>query len=407
MDEKSKSSPDIWRKAGKGIRYRLHPTRKHGKQPDRYYAIRYVANGQKKQEALGWASDGWTLDKAQEQLSKLKSCLKTGEGAQSLAEKRLIAQKIRDEAELARQEESKKGITLSTYYLKHYKVWKTLVRPEAFRKEASHYEHWLGPLLGSYPIRSIDLEQWYLLVSHLRQGGLSQRTVEYICGTLRRIIKHAMQQNVVTTAPPSAAQIGATSPRDNRRIRILSSDELAKLMANLQYRDLNAWRITTFAMVIGCRFSDAARLLWGHIDFERKMISFVKTKTVARVVPVGDELLSFLRSFGPGIPKEHVFVNSQGGVYKEAPSALKSAANDLKLNEGRAKNDCFSFHSLRHMAATDLAKDLLPRDLMDFMGWKTPAMAFRYMHGNEAAQRAAITARSKHLTHIHNEIQET
>lgn len=34
---------------------------------------------------------------------------------------------------------------------------------------------------------------------------------------------------------------------------------------------------------------------------------------------------------------------------------------------------------------------------MDYMGWKTPTMALRYMHGNEEAQRAAISAREKQL----------
>lgn len=70
----------------------------------------------------------------------------------------------------------------------------------------------------------------------------------------------------------------------------------------------------------------------------------------------------------------------------------------LQLNEGRAVNERFSFHNLRHMAATDLARVLPLRDLMDYMRWKTPAMALRYMHGNEDAQRAAITAGEAQLT---------
>ena len=34
---------------------------------------------------------------------------------------------------------------------------------------------------------SIGHEQWYAFVNTLRQAKLSQRTVEYACGTLRRI----------------------------------------------------------------------------------------------------------------------------------------------------------------------------------------------------------------------------
>lgn len=392
------SSKTEWRKAAKGIRYRLHPTRKHGKQPDRYYVIRYSADGKKKQEALGWGSEGWTLDKVQEQLSKLKSGLKTGEGPQSLAEKRRQAKEREADAELQRQEEEKKGVTLRDYYERQYEPWKSLAKPIAFEKEASHWAHWLELQLGNMPLRSIGLEQWYELVNKLRQADLSQRTVEYVCGTLRRILKHALQHRIINEAPPSAAQIGAASPKDNRRLRVLTQDELTKLLNEIKKRDIHAWRITVFAMLIGCRFSDAANLRWGQVDFERKTVSFVKTKTVARVIPVGDELLSFLRGFGPGLPKERVFLSKYGKAYQEAPNTLKTAVDALQLNEGRAANERFSFHNLRHMAATDLARVLPLRDLMDYMGWKTPAMALRYMHGNEEAQRAAIAAREKTMT---------
>lgn len=390
-----------WLKAAKGIRYRLHPTRKVGKQPDRYYSIRYSVDGQRKEEGLGWVSEGWTLDKVQEQLLKLKSGIKTGDGPQSLADKRRIAKKKTEQEEHQRQEEARKDITLREYYTKHYQPWKSLAKPVAFEKEASHWEHWLEPNLGDKPLRSIDLEQWYGFVNTLRQAKLSQRTVEYVCGTLRRILKHALQHRIITEAPPSAAQIGATAPKDNRRLRVLTQDELTKLLNEIKQRDIQAWRITMFAMLMGCRFSDAARLLWGQVDFERKKVSFVKTKTVARVVVVGDELLSFLKEFGPGLPNENVFLNHRGQTYKEAPSALKTSVEALNLNEGRAANDRFSFHNLRHMAATDLARDLPLRDLMDYMGWKTPAMALRYMHGNEEAQREAIAAREARLTMNH------
>ncbi len=41
-----------------GVRYREHPTRKHGIQKDKYYAVRYQKNGKRKEEGLGWASQG-------------------------------------------------------------------------------------------------------------------------------------------------------------------------------------------------------------------------------------------------------------------------------------------------------------------------------------------------------------
>ena len=47
---------DNWIKVERGIRYREHPTRKHGAQrrPDRYYVIRLAVDGVMRQESLGW-----------------------------------------------------------------------------------------------------------------------------------------------------------------------------------------------------------------------------------------------------------------------------------------------------------------------------------------------------------------
>lgn len=42
-----------------GVRYREHPSNKHGVKPDRYYTIFYKLSGKMIQEALGWASKSW------------------------------------------------------------------------------------------------------------------------------------------------------------------------------------------------------------------------------------------------------------------------------------------------------------------------------------------------------------
>ena len=55
-----------------GIRFREHPTRKHGIKKDRYYILSYRLNGKRKDESIGWASKGWTLKKANKILSELQ-----------------------------------------------------------------------------------------------------------------------------------------------------------------------------------------------------------------------------------------------------------------------------------------------------------------------------------------------
>ena len=65
-------SATSWITAAPGIRYRKHATRKHGARLDRYLTLRFSVAGKQVEEALGWASEGWTVKLAQEKLAELR-----------------------------------------------------------------------------------------------------------------------------------------------------------------------------------------------------------------------------------------------------------------------------------------------------------------------------------------------
>ena len=57
--------PVQWQSTGfPGVRFYKHPNRKHGVKYDRYFAIRYQHDGKRREEGLGWSSEGWTAEKA-------------------------------------------------------------------------------------------------------------------------------------------------------------------------------------------------------------------------------------------------------------------------------------------------------------------------------------------------------
>jgi integrase len=185
----------------------------------------------------------------------------------------------------------------------------------------------------------------------------------------------------LVNAPPHAKKVGATAPKNNRRTRTISDEELRAVLDELKSRDIHACRVALFAATTGCRASEAFRLRWTDLDIGAGTAVFPKTKNSdARIVPLADELIATLSGMTPGHPTSLIFMNSEGEPYKEAPSAFRSAVDKLKLNEGREPRDRLVFHSLRHLAATRLANVLPLRALMDVMGWKVPAMALRYSH---------------------------
>src|SRR6516165_12568190 len=93
-----------WITAAPGIRYRTHPTRKHGARLDRYFTLRLSVAGKQVEEALGWSSEGWTVKLAQEKLAELRRARRTGQGHATLreaAEANRRAKRDKAEAEVA------------------------------------------------------------------------------------------------------------------------------------------------------------------------------------------------------------------------------------------------------------------------------------------------------------------
>ncbi len=382
-----------WITAAPGIRFREHESRKHGVKLDRYFTLRFYVGGQRVEESLGWASDGWSLQRAHAELVKLKESRRTGQGPVTLSEARAQAKVARSHAASLKKEEARIAITLEEYVANAYAPWALATKPTAFVKEESHWRTWIKPELGALPLRAIGVEQWDALTRTLAKAGLSQRSLEYITGTLRRIVKHARERRIVSEAPPSGRMLGATAPKDNRRLRVLTPDELDRLLAEVKAHDPHAWRLVRFASMTGCRAGEAFGLKWRHVDLVEKRVTFANTKNKhSRTIPIGPDLAAMLSEIGPGDHGEHVFTNALGHAYKDAPLSFRAAVAVLALNEGRREREYFTFHSLRHGFATALAKRLPLRDLMDYMGWKVAAMALRYTHGDEKDQRLAVEA---------------
>ena len=110
-----------WYKAEyQGVRYRKHKERKHGIKFDRYFAIRYQRDGKRKEEGIGWASEGWTLEKVALLLAELKQAHKTGKGPVRLSDKREIAEKKKQIDKAQEEQKTREGITFSQYFTDTY-----------------------------------------------------------------------------------------------------------------------------------------------------------------------------------------------------------------------------------------------------------------------------------------------
>ena len=379
-----------WKTACKGIRYREHPTRKHGIRADRYYCLQYRRFGKVVNEAIGWASDGFTQAEAERLLAKLRENWRTGEGPQTLAEMRDASAKKRADEEAFEQSERKRLVSLDSYFENSYKEFALRSKKhDTALKEFSIYSLWLKPIFGDTPIVQIDSSDWSKLLRPIDKKNLSISTRRHICGTLCRILKHA-QLHGHNVYIPTMKSLGISYPTDNRRTRVVTDSELKLILSTLLDRDILAYRLVLFAALTGCRFSEAASLKWADIS-EDFYITFKKTKNKHnRTIPASNSIIELFNSIGRKNNSDLVFPNHKGEQYTEAPQSFRKIIIENKFNEGRDEHDRISFHSLRHTVATKLGKNLDIRSLMDTLGWIHVTMAARYMHGDEERKKKAL-----------------
>jgi len=379
-----------------GVRYREHATRKHGIRPDRCYSIRYKVDGKDKEEVVGWGSEGITAEEAFKRLSELRENSRKGSGAKTLEEKRSIAKAEEAAEHRAKLRQDKQNVTLRDYWEQNYREHaQRTKKASSFRSEDGHMRVWILPLLGDTPLVQIGFAEWDALVRNMSCGKLSQRTKEYAAGTLRRLMRHAQDRGLPVQIPTSK-QIGAQGPKDNRRLRVLTPEEAEKLLAKLGEIDPHTERLTRFCMLTGCRLSEAANLTWAHVDLDGQSVRFADTKNKdTRTVYLSSELVEMLKTLprsGAGnfvLPRHDgtPFINKADRT--DTPYYFSEAVKALALNEGRSTRDRVTFHTIRHTVATNLAKVLDVRSLMDVMGWKVIAMAARYIHTQEETKRQA------------------
>lgn len=390
-----------------GVRYREHPTRKNGVAPDRYYTIFYKLDGKMIQEALGWASDSWTekdssgIEKrvswtekrATAVLAELKKNQSLGINPRTLKEKRAMKHK-----EAAAQKAE--SITVAVFWEEDYlQVLKERIKESSWKKEVTHYENRIKPQLGHKALKTVTQEDIEQMVSRMRSEGLTPRTQEYAVGTFFRIWKHAAKRKLVKPGenPASGVQIEKVN---NTRTRVITPIELKMILDNLRPINEVVHDLSLFCVYTGCRFSEAARLRYEHIDTTRNTVLFTETKNrETREVHIDKKIMDILIKRGERKVGSFIFVKADGTTYKEPPSTFKKVVDRLGLNDDRGPRDKITMHSLRHTAATLTARSgIALKDLQLIFGWKTPAMVFRYVKGDESARRDAMKSLAEHLS---------
>jgi integrase len=373
-----------------GVRFYEHASRKHGVKFDRYFVIRAQVAGARREEGLGWASEGWTEQKAATVLAELKKAHATGEGAATLAEKRAQAVAKRTAQQETEAEAAREALTFSEFFSTHYAPHACQDKKHcSFRREDSLFRNWISKAIGSQPLTKIGVVDLERIKSQMTNGQLKPRTVEYALAVVRQVFNHARRTGFYNGDSPT--KLVKRPKVNNARLRYLDHAEADALLDELVRVSPDVRDMALLSLHCGLRFGEAAALTWTNVDFSKGLLTLLDTKHGDRQVPMTAQIKTMIQARAWDNPTGLVFPARGGGLRERISKTFMMTVEALNFNMGREDaRERVTFHTLRHtfaswhvLAGTDLYT------LGRLMGHKTPQMTARYGHlSPEGAVRA-------------------
>ena len=375
-----------WHKtAYPGVRYREHPKRKHGLQPDKYFCLHYKIDGKVHDEALGWASQGWNATKASIELAKLKQAHVTGEGAKTLKQRR-------EQAKEKANKEKVGKLTFGQFFEEtYYPQAQRDKKASSCRREDALYRVWIAPILGKIPLKDVSPFHLEKLKKRMDDAGQSARSIQYALAVVRQVFNHARGHTIYTGDNP-VSKVKIPRP-NNARLNFLTHEQASLLLDALKERSQQTYEMAMLALYCGLRFGEIAGLTWQDIDFSQDIITIRDSKNGrTRHAYMTPQVRAMLKAKPQGKPGDLLFPGKDGRRMGKISRTFDRTVKDIGLNNNVTDPRMrLSFHSLRHTFASWLVQsgtDLYV--VQQLLGHRTNAMTQRYAHLRQDNLRQAV-----------------
>ena len=158
------------------------------------------------------------------------------------------------------------------------------------------------------------------------------------------------------------------------RVRYLTEEERDRLLAETA-KDPVLHTVVLLALSTAARAGEITNLRWSDIDLKEGRALLRETKNAdPRTVWLHGDALRALEEHGKvrRLNDDRVFVSAKGKLYRHRPP-FEAACKAAKVKD-------FTFHDLRHSAATYLAREgATEQQLKQIGGWKSHVVS-RYVH---------------------------
>lgn len=390
-----------WKKTKySGVRFREHLTRKHGIKPDCYFVIRYQRDGKRKEEGLGWASEGWSAEKAALQLAELKKAYTTGEGPSRLAHKRDLEKERLQAEQEEKERQERENVTFKRYFEETYKVISQGNKKySSYQRELQHFNIWIEPGIGALPFKGISPFHIEKIKKNMNEAEMSPRSIQYVLATVRQVWNSARRNGLVESESPTKQ---VKIPKmDNKRLRFLTREEAESLLENLKNRSTQLHDLALVSLQCGLRAGEIFGLTWGDVDLKRGTLTLRNTKGGKnRVAFMTGQVKEMLGSMVRGKHDDFVFPDRNGQKIMRISKSFERAVDELKFNEGISDpRQWVVFHTLRHTFASWLVEngtDLYT--VKELLGHASLTMTERYSHLGQNTLQTAVRNLEKSLS---------
>lgn len=392
---------DTYEKSGTqfpGVRYREVRTRKMSNgRWDRCYFIRYHHAGKRREESVGYASEGWTPQRIYtEILSVLKTNHRIGKGPQTLAEMRAANQERRRAENEDKILNEVRWLTLDDFFERFY-LPQAQKEKRTWKHDKCRYDRNVRNELGMIPMSALKVETIRDFLEGLSQKGLSPASIVQYGALVRRIFNVA--RGVYIEGIPLFSGTNPVSQMKlpklhNERERFLTHEEAFMLLdAARKSGNINLHDGIALVLETGLRLGELLRLEWNDINFVAGILSVkdeAKRKPGGKI-PLSDRAIAILKTRLSGRKKGDTLV-----FQNWHRTALQHDFSDLVEsiglnNDVSERKDKVVFHTLRHTFASWLA--LQGTDIYrikTLMRHKTIEMTMRYSHLLPDAGRNAV-----------------
>jgi integrase len=384
-----------WTTVVPGIRARGHPKRRHGARYDRYFTLRFSVNGHQVEEALGWASEGWTVELAQEKLSELRKAKRTGQGPTTLremaaAQREAEQRQAEEEADQARREK-----TMANLWDRYRnEVIATTNKRSTAAEKTRLWKSRIEPAIGARRVNDISEDDAGAVVraalrldeSGVAVGGKAE------AGNVYRLLHHLFSKAVAWRL--RQRDLGnpldsVNEPKVPRREKLLTGSEVGALLKALDSASSEQPQIVAAIRAViytGARVSEVLNLCREHVRRDEMELHLPDTKTGFSRRPMSAETLAAIDSVEPmpGVP--FVF-RAVKNPRKPLPyHTIEKAFRRIATVAG--VQNC-TLHTLRHWVATMTANSTSnPRVGMAITGHKSHAAYMNYVHADKAQAQA-------------------